>query len=69
MAENLLDLLFFIESKMDGELVNSEIVNNELSILINSKSILKFVEFLISDSECQFSTLIDITAVDYVKKT
>jgi NADH-quinone oxidoreductase subunit C len=68
MAENLLDLLFFIESKMDGELVNSEIVNNELSILINSKSILKFVEFLISDSECQFSTLIDITAVDYVKK-
>lgn len=68
MAENLSDLLFFIEPKMEGELVNSEIINNELSILISPKSILKVVEFLLLDSECQFSTLIDITAVDYPEK-
>lgn len=68
MAENLLDLLSFIELKMEDEVVNSEITNNELSVLISPKSILKFVEFLVVDSECQFSTLIDITAIDYPEK-
>ena len=68
MAENLLELLSFVESKMEDVVVHSELINDELSILINPESLLKFVEFLLIDSECQFSTLIDITAIDYPEK-
>ena len=68
MVEKLSDLLSFIESKTEELVVQSEIINNELSLLIGSESILKFVEFLLLDNECQFSTLIDITAVDYPEK-
>ena len=68
MAENLSDLLSFIELKIKDKIVHSEIINNELSLVINPSSILKFVEFLMVDNECQFSTLIDITAVDYPEK-
>jgi NADH-quinone oxidoreductase subunit C len=69
MAENLLDLLSFVELKIKDTIVRSEIINNELSIVINPASIVKFIEFLMVDNECQFSTLIDITAVDYPEKT
>ena len=65
MAENLSELLSFVELKIKDKIVRSEIINNELSIVINPASIIKFVEFLMVDNECQFSTLIDITAVDY----
>ena len=68
MAENLSDLLSFVELKIKDTIVRSEIINNELSIVINPASIIKFVEFLMVDNECQFSTLIDITAVDYPEK-
>ena len=68
MAENLTDLLLLIESKIADVVIQSEITNNELTICINQKSILKFVEFLLIDNDCQFSTLIDITAVDYPEK-
>ena len=68
MAENLSELLSFIELKIKDKIVHSEIINNELSIVVNPASIVKFVEFLMVDNECQFSTLIDITAVDYPEK-
>jgi NADH-quinone oxidoreductase subunit C len=68
MTENLADLLSLIETKLESEVVNSQIANNELSIVINPHSILKCVEFLAVDNDCQFSTLIDITAVDYPEK-
>jgi NADH-quinone oxidoreductase subunit C len=68
MAENLSDLLSLIELKTHDKIIHSEIINNELSIIVNPESIIKFVEFLVVDNECQFSTLIDITAVDYPEK-
>jgi NADH-quinone oxidoreductase subunit C len=68
MAQNLSELLAFIELKIKDKIVQSEIINNELSIVVNSASIIKFIEFLMVDNECQFSTLIDITAVDYPEK-
>jgi NADH-quinone oxidoreductase subunit C len=68
MAENLSELLSFVELKIKDKIVHSEIINNELSIVVNPSSIIKFVEFLVVDNECQFSTLIDITAVDYPEK-
>ena len=68
MTENLSELLSFVELKIKDKIVHSEIINNELSIIVNPASIVKFVEFLMVDNECQFSTLIDITAVDYPEK-
>ena len=68
MTENLSELLSFVELKIKDKIVHSEIINNELSIVVNPASIIKFVEFLMVDNECQFSTLIDITAVDYPEK-
>jgi NADH-quinone oxidoreductase subunit C len=68
MAENLSELLSFVELKIEDKIVHSEIINNELSIAVNPASIIKVVEFLMVDNECQFSTLIDITAVDYPEK-
>jgi NADH-quinone oxidoreductase subunit C len=68
MAENLSELLSFIETKIGGVIVDREIVNGELSILIGSESILKCVDFLLTDNDCQFSSLVDITAVDYPEK-
>jgi NADH-quinone oxidoreductase subunit C len=68
MTENLSELLSFVELKIKDKIVHSEIINNELSIVVNPSSIIKFVEFLMVDNECQFSTLIDITAVDYPEK-
>ena len=68
MTENLSELLSSVELKIKDKIVHSEIINNELSIVVNPTSIVKFVEFLMVDNECQFSTLIDITAVDYPAK-
>ena len=68
MTENLSELLSIVELKIKDKIVHSEIINNELSIMVNPASIVKFVEFLMVDNECQFSTLIDITAVDYPEK-
>ena len=48
MAENLSDLLFFIEPKMEGELVNSEIINNKTRYYVNTFNQKKIVpNFLI----------------------
>ena len=63
--DNLTELLSVLESKMSSYLVNHEIRNGELTISTRLDSVVKFIEFLATDSDCQFTTLIDITAVDY----
>ncbi len=68
MLDNLVELKSIIESKMSSLVAYCAIANDELTIELSSDSLLKFVEFLATDSECQFTTLIDITAVDYPEK-
>ena len=63
--DNLTDLISVLESKIAGFLVNHEIRNHELTVNIGLETVVKCVEFLATDSDCQFTTLIDITAVDY----
>ena len=65
MADNLSDLVSVINSKTEGLIIDHKIENDELSVNIVLTSLLKCVEFLSLDSDCQFSTLIDITAIDY----
>ena len=68
MPDNLKDFVSVIESKMPASFGNYEIINEELTVRLSLESIKKSIEFLASDSDCQFTTLIDITAVDYPER-
>ncbi|MCY4179638.1 MAG: NADH-quinone oxidoreductase subunit C, partial [Litoreibacter sp.] len=39
--------------------------NDELTVNVAPASVVSFSEFLKTDQTCQFSTLVDMTAVDY----
>ena len=69
MSDNLTELLTVLKSKMAEFTVSHEIANDELTINVNLDTIVNYIEFLASDSDCQFTTLIDITAVDYPDKS
>ena len=65
MLNNLRELKSVIESKASELLIGCELSNDELTISVGLQSVVKCIELLASDSEFQFTTLIDITAVDY----
>ena len=68
MSDNLKEFVSIIESKIPTSFINYEIKNEELTVGLHLDAVEKFVEFLASDNDCQFTTLIDITAVDYPEK-
>ena len=65
MSEALDDLAAVLELKQGDALVSSETVRDELTVHVTPSSIVSFVDFLKSNASCQFTTLVDITAVDY----
>ena len=65
MSEALDDLAAVLELKQGDALVSSETVRDELTVHVTPASIVGFVDFLKSNASCQFTTLVDITAVDY----
>ncbi len=65
MIEALQDLAGVLEAKKGDALVSSTIENTELTVHVTPSGLTEFVEFLKSDASCQFTTLVDITAVDY----
>ena len=44
---------------------SSEITNGELSIQVELSAMVELMEFLKQNKKCQFTSLVDITAVDY----
>ena len=64
MSEALEELAAHIEVKRPDCVLSWEIAHGELTMTIARASLVSFTDFLKSDSTCQFSTLIDITAVD-----
>ena len=49
-----------------GDCVQSwDVAFGELTVTVAPSSLVSFVEFLKSDGACQFSSMVDITAVDY----
>lgn len=69
MSEALKELAELIGARQDGAVLASDITRGELSVNVTLSGLVDFVEFLKSDRNCQFSTLIDITAVDYPTRT
>jgi NADH-quinone oxidoreductase subunit C len=50
------------------DIVGSEIALGELTVTVRLGALVSFIEYLRTDPGCRFSTLIDITAVDYPER-
>ncbi len=59
------DLINLLNVNFQDDLDSNNFSNGELTITINPPAIKKIIDFLFDNSECQFKTLIDITAVDF----
>jgi NADH-quinone oxidoreductase subunit C len=69
MTEALQELGTHLEMKRTDCVLSWEVSNDELTVTIAPTSVVAFVEFLKSDGACQFSSLVDITAVDYPQRS
>ncbi len=65
MSEALKQLAGLIEEKQADAVISTQITHGELTVVVALNAIPDFVNFLRCDRECLFSTLVDITAVDY----
>jgi NADH-quinone oxidoreductase subunit C len=65
MTEALNELGQHLEIKRPDCVLSWEIAQDELNVTVAPSSLVGFVEFLKTDATCRFSTLVDITAVDY----
>ena len=66
MSEDALrELADLITLKQGDAVIGTEIAHGELTVEITLASIPAFMDFLKTDTACRFSTLVDITAVDY----
>ena len=65
MSEALNELGTHIELKRPDCVLSWDVAHGELNVDVTPANIVGFVEFLRSDTSCRFSTLVDITAVDY----
>ena len=69
MIEALHDLAEYVEQKRSDCVISWDVKNGELNISVAPSNIASFVEFLRTDNRCKFSTLVDITGVDYPDRT
>ncbi|MEN0042035.1 MAG: NADH-quinone oxidoreductase subunit C [Pseudomonadota bacterium] len=65
MSEALNELGAYIEAKRPDCVLQWDVTHGELNVDVTPANITGFVEFLQLDSTCKFSSLVDITAVDY----
>ena len=66
--EALKELGATIELKRPDNVLGWEVAFSELNVTVTLASLVPFVEFLKSNGNCQFSSLVDITAVDYPER-
>lgn len=65
MSDAMNELGGHIELKRPDCVLAWDVTHGELNIDVTPANIVGFVEFLKADATCRFSTLVDITAVDY----
>lgn len=68
MSEALKELGTHIELKRSDCVLAWDVTHDELNIDVAPSNIVGLVEFLKSDPTCKFSTLVDITGVDYPER-
>ncbi len=57
-----------IKLRREREVLDASVAFGELNVSVTLAGLTDLVEFLRSDSSCRFSTLVDITAVDYPQR-
>jgi NADH-quinone oxidoreductase subunit C len=65
MSEALLELGAYLELKQPNAVTATSVAFGELTVTVQAKRIEAFVEFLQTDPNCRFTSLVDITAVDH----
>jgi NADH-quinone oxidoreductase subunit C len=65
MSEALKELGALIELKRADDVVAWSVTHGELTVEIAPSRVVPFMEYLATDPNCRFGTLIDITAVDW----
>mgnify|MGYP005985598801 CR=1 FL=1 len=68
MTEALTELGQHLEMKRKDCVMSWEVAHGELTMTIAPSNLVGFVEFLKTDAACRFSSLVDITAVDYPQR-
>jgi NADH-quinone oxidoreductase subunit C len=68
MSEALQELAAIIEMKQPDAVTVSRIAFGELTLTANLANLHALVEFLRDDASCRFSSLVDITAIDYPER-
>ena len=68
MSEALNELGAYIEAKRPDCVLAWDVTHDELNVDVALASIVGLVEFLKADPTCRFSTLVDITGVDYPER-
>ncbi|TYB83540.1 NADH-quinone oxidoreductase subunit C [Maritimibacter fusiformis] len=68
MSEALNELGALIEARRPEQVVGWQVAFGELTVEIRAGALPGIIEFLRADRSCQFSTLIDLTAVDYPER-
>ncbi len=68
MSEALKELGAQLELKRTDCVLSWDVTHGELNVDVAPSNLVEFIEFLKSDRTCQFSTLVDITGVDYPER-
>ena len=68
MSEALSELGSMIEAARPDCVLAWDVANGELTLQVTLSSLVSFIEYLKTDRSCRFSTLVDITAVDYPER-
>ncbi|NRB01123.1 MAG: NADH-quinone oxidoreductase subunit C [Rhodobacteraceae bacterium] len=68
MSDALNELGTLIELARPDCVLSWSVAHDELTIEVAPSSLASFVEYLRADANCRFSTLVDITAVDYPQR-
>ncbi|WP_424931749.1 NADH-quinone oxidoreductase subunit C [Amaricoccus macauensis] len=62
------DLQETITMRKEGAVLQSEIAHGELTMTVRPAALVDFIGFLKADGACRFTTLIDITAIDWPER-
>ena len=68
MTEALMELGQRIEAKRPEQVAGWRVTHGELTLEIRANALPGIIEFLKNDTRCRFTTLVDITAVDWPQR-
>ncbi len=65
MNEALRELAEYIDAGLPGEIVESRVAHDELTVVVGAASLVRLLTFLRDDSNCLFKQLVDLCGADY----